>query len=54
MKLWERVKYSAIVDRDPLRLPGGKTVAVWPLVTFEVWDPDGPHAADDSHAPSGG
>ena len=42
MKLWERVKYSAIVDRDPLRLPGGKTVAVWPLVTVEVWDPDGP------------
>jgi allantoinase len=42
MKLWDRVEYSAIVDRAPLRLPGGKTVAVWPLVTFEVWDPDGP------------
>ena len=42
MKLWERVSYSAIVDRDPLRLPEGKTVAVWPLVTVEVWDPDGP------------
>jgi len=42
MKLWERVKYSAIVDRDPLRLPGGNAVAVWPLVTVEVWDPDGP------------
>jgi allantoinase len=42
MKLWERVSYSAIVDRDPLRLPDGKTVAVWPLVTVEVWDPDGP------------
>jgi len=42
MKLWERVEYSAIIDRDPLRLPGGKTVAVWPLVTVEVWDPDGP------------
>jgi len=42
MKLWDRVEYSAIVDRAPLRLPGGKTVAVWPLVTVEVWDPDGP------------
>ncbi len=42
MKLWDRVDYSAIVDRKPLRLPDNKTVAVWPLVTFEVWDPDGP------------
>ncbi|MDF1591205.1 MAG: polysaccharide deacetylase family protein [Desulfobacterales bacterium] len=42
MKLWERVKYSAIIDREPLRLPDEKTVAVWPLVTVEVWDPDGP------------
>lgn len=42
MKLWERVEYSAIVNRKPLRLPDNKTVAVWPLVTFEVWDPDGP------------
>jgi len=42
MKLWERVDYSAIVDRPPLRLPAGNAVAVWPLVTVEVWDPDGP------------
>lgn len=42
MKLWERVEYSAIVDREPLRLPDKKTVVVWPLVTVEVWDPDGP------------
>lgn len=42
MKLWDRVEYSAIVDRKPLRLPDNKRVAVWPLVTFEVWDPDGP------------
>jgi peptidoglycan/xylan/chitin deacetylase (PgdA/CDA1 family) len=40
MKLWERVEYSAIIDRKPLRLPNNKTVAVWPLVTVEVWDPD--------------
>src|SRR5581483_5099526 len=42
MKLWERVEYSAIVDRKPLRLPDNRTVAVWPLVTVEVWDPDEP------------
>ena len=40
MRLWERVEYSAIVDRKPLRLPNHKTVAVWRLVTVEVWDPD--------------
>jgi peptidoglycan/xylan/chitin deacetylase (PgdA/CDA1 family) len=42
MHLRERVPYSAIVDREPWRLPGGNRVAVWPLVTVEVWDPDGP------------
>jgi len=42
MKLWDRVAYSAIIDRAPLRLPDNNTVAVWPLVTVEVWDPDGP------------
>jgi len=36
------VEYSAIIDREPLRLPNKKTVAVWPLVTVEVWDPDEP------------
>ncbi|MEE9286609.1 MAG: polysaccharide deacetylase family protein [Gammaproteobacteria bacterium] len=42
MKLWDRVEYSAIIDREPLRLPDNNTVAVWPLMTCEVWDPDGP------------
>jgi peptidoglycan/xylan/chitin deacetylase (PgdA/CDA1 family) len=34
----ERVPYSAIVDRPPLRLPGGAKVAVWTIVNLEVWD----------------
>lgn len=34
------MEYSAIIDRTPLRLPNKNTVAVWPLVTVEVWDPD--------------
>src|SRR5262245_41127210 len=33
----ERVPYSAIVDRSPLRLPEGKRVAVWTIVNVEEW-----------------
>jgi allantoinase len=40
MKLSERVEYSAIVDRKPLKLPNGGRVVVWPIVTVEYWDPD--------------
>jgi allantoinase len=34
----KRLRYSAIVDRPPLRLPGGARVVVWPVVNVEVWD----------------
>ena len=34
----QRLPYSAIVDRPPLRLPGGARVVVWPIVNVEVWD----------------
>jgi hypothetical protein len=34
----ERVPYSAIVDRPPLRLPGKARVVVWTIVNLEVWD----------------
>jgi peptidoglycan/xylan/chitin deacetylase (PgdA/CDA1 family) len=53
MKLWERVEYSAIVDRPPLRLPDGHSVVVWPLVTCEVWDPDAPLPRTVLPAPQG-
>jgi len=33
----DRVPYSAIVDRPPLRLPEGKRVAVWTIVNVEEW-----------------
>ena len=33
----DRVPYSAIVDRPPLRLPGGARVAVWTIVNVEEW-----------------
>src|SRR5262245_13885348 len=34
----KRLRYSAIVDRPPLKLPGGARVIVWPVVNVEVWD----------------
>ena len=34
----DRVPYSAIVDRPPLKLPGGKRMAVWTIVNVELWD----------------
>lgn len=33
----ERVPYSAIVDRPPLKLPGGGRIAVWTIVNVEEW-----------------
>jgi allantoinase len=33
----ERVPYSAIIDRPPLKLPGGARVAVWTIVNVEEW-----------------
>src|SRR6185295_5871223 len=33
----ERVPYSAIVDRPPLKLPGGARIAVWTIVNVEEW-----------------
>ena len=34
----ERAEYSAIVDRPPLKLPGGARMIVWTIVNLEVWD----------------
>ena len=34
----KRLRYSAIVDRPPLKLPDGARVIVWPVVNVEVWD----------------
>ncbi|KMO19322.1 polysaccharide deacetylase family protein [Methylobacterium indicum] len=35
----ERISYSAISERPPLRLPGGARMAVWIIVNVEEWDP---------------
>lgn len=34
----ERIEFSAITDRDPLTLPGGARMIIWPVFALEVWD----------------
>ena len=34
----DRLPFSAIVDRPPLRLPEGVRLVVWPVVNIEEWD----------------
>jgi allantoinase len=34
----ERVVYSVITERAPLKLPGGARMAVWIIVNVEEWD----------------
>jgi len=49
----ERVPFSAIVDRPPLKLPGGARVVVWTIVNLEVWDIAKPMARQVLPAPTG-
>jgi allantoinase len=49
----ERCDYSAIVDRPPLRLPGGARVIFWTIVNYEVWDIARPMARQVLPAPTG-
>src|ERR1700754_2658789 len=50
----ERVEYSAIVDRPPLKLPAGARMIVWTIVNLEVWDISKPMARQVLPAPTGG
>src|SRR5467141_1405507 len=49
----ERAPYSAIVDRPPLRLPGGARLVVWTIVNLEFWDISRPMARQVLPAPTG-
>jgi peptidoglycan/xylan/chitin deacetylase (PgdA/CDA1 family) len=49
----ERIPYSAIVDRPPLKLPGDARVIVWTIVNLEVWDIAKPMARQVLPAPTG-
>src|SRR5256885_179660 len=49
----ERCDYSAIVDRVPLKLPGGARLVLWTIVNYEVWDIAKPMARQVLPAPTG-
>jgi allantoinase len=49
----ERCEFSPIVDRPPLKLPGGARVAFWTIVNYEVWDIGRPMARQVLPAPTG-
>jgi len=49
----ERAEYSAIVDRPPLRLPGGARLVFWTIVNLEVWDIGRPMPRQVLPAPTG-
>ena len=34
----DRIAYSPIVERAPLKLPDGARMAVWVIVNVEEWD----------------
>jgi len=49
----ERCDYSAIVDRPPLKLPGGARLVFWTIVNLEVWDIAKPMARQVLAPPTG-
>jgi allantoinase len=49
----ERCDFSAIVDRPPLKLPGGARLVVWTIVNYEVWDIARPMPRQVLPAPTG-
>jgi allantoinase len=50
----DRIDYSAIADRPPRRLPGGKRLAVWLIVNVEEWSPTDPMPRTVLSPPAGG
>ena len=53
MKPRDRIDYSAMADREPLKLPDGKRVAVWVIVNIENWDIEKPMARTVLPPPGG-
>jgi allantoinase len=49
----ERAKYSAIVDRRPVKLPGGARLGVWFIINVEKWDINATMARSVLPAPQG-
>jgi hypothetical protein len=53
MRPEQRLRYAAPSDRPRTTLPGGKTVAVWPVVNVENWLIDNPMPRQVLVAPTG-
>ena len=49
----DRLTYSAIVDRPPLRFEEGARIAIWTIVNLEVWDIARPMPRQALPAPGG-
>jgi allantoinase len=54
MKPLERISYSPITKRSPLKLPGGARMVVWTIVNVEEWDIDQPMPRTVLPPPAGG
>ncbi|TAK85906.1 MAG: polysaccharide deacetylase [Betaproteobacteria bacterium] len=54
MKPEERIQYSPIAGRAPLKLPGGERMVVWTIVNVEEWDIDRPMPRTVLTPPAGG
>src|SRR6202790_5634274 len=50
----DRIAYSAITERPPLKLPDGARMAVWVIVNVEEWDPTQPMPRTVLTPPAGG
>lgn len=53
MRFRDRLPYSALPERPPLRLPGDTRLAVWIIVNVEDWDEAYPMPRQALTAPSG-
>ncbi|MDH3287208.1 MAG: polysaccharide deacetylase family protein [Betaproteobacteria bacterium] len=53
MKPHERFEYSAILDRQPLKLPRGARLVIWPVVNVEEWEITRPMPRGVSMPPGG-
>jgi allantoinase len=50
----DRLAYSPITQREPLRLPGGSRMVVWTIVNVEAWDATQPMPRTVITPPAGG
>ncbi len=50
----ERISYSAMTGRAPLKLPNGVRMIVWVVVAVEEWDPQSPMPRTVLSPPAGG